>query len=105
MARSEVEEHRQQNNNKASALAFSRSASQNRTKTKKNTILLYSWISSGSNGEAGMTEQQRLPWELTTPDQTLVAAEKRYLLIVPKPTNNNCFEHFANAKKAGCDKG
>jgi len=35
--RSEVEEHRQQNNNKASALAFPRSASQKRTKAK-NTI-------------------------------------------------------------------
>ena len=63
--RSEVEEHRQQNNNKASALAFSRSASQNRTKEKITMYCMYSWISSGSNEEAGMTKQQRVPWDLT----------------------------------------
>ena len=31
---------------------------------RKNLYVLLSWISSGSNEEAGMTKQQRLPWDL-----------------------------------------
>ena len=61
--RSEVEEHRQQNNNKASALAFFQDPHQTQYK-RKNLYVLLSWISSGSNEEAGMTKQQRLPWDL-----------------------------------------
>ena len=31
---------------------------------RKNLYVLLSWISSSSNEEAGMTEQQRVPWDL-----------------------------------------
>ena len=80
--RSEVEEHRQQNNNKASALAFFKIRIKHSIKEK---ISMY--CSAGS----AVVAMKRPGWRnnnvsletCPTPDQTLVAVQKRYLLAVP----------------------